>query len=82
MIWKVYVLSFFLLQPWTRDQSESTNVSHSKTQFLAERNMRSNLSYFYLDLQTVLKFHKNEQTVNSQLKSQVNKHSDLKTLKK
>ena len=31
-----------LLKPWSRDQCECTNISHSNTQFLAERGM-SNL---------------------------------------
>ena len=56
-----------------------TNISHSKTQFLDERNLRSTLFYLYSDLQTILRFHRN--TVNSQLQSHVKEHSDLRTLK-
>ena len=41
MISKTIIFLFFLLQPRTRDQSECVNVSHSKAQFLAGRNLRS-----------------------------------------
>ena len=35
------MITFCLLQPWTGDQNECTNVSHNKAQFLAEMNLRS-----------------------------------------
>ena len=39
----------FLYASRTRDQSEYTNVSHSKVQFLAERNLRSSQdSYIHI----------------------------------
>ena len=41
------ILTFCLLQPYAPDQSECTNVSHIKVQFLAEENLRSTL-YFYI----------------------------------
>ena len=41
MISKTIIFSFCLLQPRTCDQSECVNVSHSKAQFLAGRNLRS-----------------------------------------
>ena len=47
MIWKTIIFTFCLLQPWIRDPSESTNVSHSKSQFLAARNLRS-IGDFYI----------------------------------
>ena len=33
---KPIVFTFCFLQSWSRDQSKSTNVSHSETQFLKE----------------------------------------------
>ena len=43
MIAKTIIFPFCLLQPRTRDQSECVNVSHSKAQFLAGKNLRSTL---------------------------------------
>ena len=40
------IFTFCLLQPRTRDQSEWTNVSHSKAQFLVERNLRSSQDFY------------------------------------
>ena len=39
------------------------------------------LLHLYGDLHTILRFHKNEYTDNSQLQSHVDKRSDLRTLK-
>ena len=41
MLWKSIMFIFCFLQSWSRDQSECLNVSHSETQFLTERNLRS-----------------------------------------
>ena len=41
MIRKNIIFTFSLLQLGQRDQCECINVSHSKVQFLAERNLRS-----------------------------------------
>ena len=38
------------------------------------------LLYLYGDFQTILRFHKNKYTVNSQLQFCVDEYSDLKTL--
>ena len=38
---KNVIFPICLLQPRTRDQGECVNVSHSKAQFLAGRNLRS-----------------------------------------
>ena len=86
VIWKTVIFTFCLLQPRTRDQSECTDVSDSKTQFLAKRNLieiNTGLSYLYDDLQTVLRFNKNKQTINDQLQSQaqIGEHFDLRTLR-
>ena len=80
--WKTIIFTFWLLQPWTSNQSEWTNISYSRVQFLAERNLRLTVLYLYGDLQTVLRFHRNKYTVNSQLQSHVEEHSNLRTLKK
>ena len=82
MTMKDYYFHFCLLQPWTRNQSECTNISHSQARFLAERNLRSKLSDLYGDLQTILRFHRKKYTVNIQLQSHVEDHSDLRTLRK
>ena len=59
----------FASKPRTQDPSECTIVSHSKA------------VYLYSDLQTILRFTKNEYTVNSELQSHVDRHSDLRTLR-
>ena len=59
----------FASKPRTQDPSECTNVSHSKA------------VYLYSDLQTILRFTKNKYTVNSELQSHVDRHSDLRTLR-
>ena len=46
MIWKTVIFTFCLLQPWTRDSSESTNVSHSKFQFLGAINLRLKQDFY------------------------------------
>ena len=46
MIWKTVIFTFCLLQPWTRDSSESANVSHCKFQFLAARNFRLKREFY------------------------------------
>ena len=79
---KDYYFHLCLLQPWTYNQSECTNISHSKAQFLPARNLRSTLLYSYGDLQTIIRFHRNKYTVNSQLQSHTEEHSDLGTLRK
>ena len=55
MIGKTITFTFCLLQPRTRDQSECTNVSHDKAQFLAETNFEINTRILYLcgDLQAL-----------------------------
>ena len=77
MIWKTIIFTFCLLQTRTHDQSECTNVSHSKAQFLPWGNLRSTwyFTLVYGDLQTILRFRKNKYTNNSQLQSHVDKHS-------
>ena len=37
----IFIFTFCLLQPRPGDQSQCTTVSHSKSQFLAEKNLRS-----------------------------------------
>ena len=59
--------------------SECTKISHSKVQFVAERNLRSKLLYLYGDLQIILRFHRKKYNVNIQLQSQVEDHYDLRT---
>ena len=40
MTWKNAIFTFCLLQSRTSDPSESIKVSHSKAQFLAEKNLK------------------------------------------
>ena len=84
MIRKTIIFIFCLFQSQTRDQSEYTNVSHGKAQFLAEKKIEINTKnlYLYGDLQKILRFHENILlTVSSQLKSHADKHSDLRKLR-
>ena len=37
MVWKSFIWTFYLNQSWSRDQIVCTNISHSNTQFLAEK---------------------------------------------
>ena len=46
MIWNTIIFAFCLLQPQTLDPSESTNVSHSKAQFLAEKKFDINTKFY------------------------------------
>ena len=46
MIWRTIIFTFCLLQSQTRDQSKCKNFSHSKAQFLAERNLRSTRDFY------------------------------------
>ena len=46
MIWKTIIFAFCLLQRQTLDPSESTNVSHSKAQFLAEKKIDINTKFY------------------------------------
>ena len=43
--------------------------------------INARLLYLYGDLQNILRLHKNKCTVNSQLQSHIDKHSDLRTLR-
>ena len=82
VIWKTIIFTFYLLQSRTHDPSESKNVSQGKAQFLAEIwGQCKTYIFIYGYLQNILRFHKNKYTVNSQLQSLVDKHSDLKTLR-
>ena len=82
VIWKTIIFTFYLLQSRTHDSSESKNVSQGKAQFLAEIwGQCKTYIFIYGYLQNILRFHKNKYTVNSQLQSLVDKHSDLKTLR-
>ena len=76
MISKTVVFTLYLLQSRTHDQSECTNFCHSKANCLAENNLRSTRDSY---LQIILRFHKNKKAVNSQLQSQVDEYSDLRT---
>ena len=64
------------------NQSDCTDISHSKARFLAERNLRSKLLYLYGDLQTILRFHRDKYTVNIQLQFHFEDHFDLRKLRK
>ena len=61
MVWKPIVYTFCLLESWSHDQSECTNISHCKTQFLAE-----SLNMWSLHLQdnfhNILRFFKKKYT--------------------
>ena len=46
MFCKTIILTFCLLQPRPRDQSQWTNVSHGKNQFLGERNLRTTREFY------------------------------------
>ena len=80
--WTTIVFTFCLLQHWACDQKEYTSISESKAQFLAKRNLRSILLCFFGDLQTILRFHRKNYTVNGQPKSHIEENSDLRTLRK
>ena len=45
---------------------------------LMYHSINTRISNLYDDLQTILRFHKNKYTVNSQLEYHVNEHSDLR----
>ena len=76
MIWKTIIFIF-------DSPSESTNGSHSKARFLAQKKNWDQYKTFYLygDLQTILKLYKNKYTLNSQPQFHLDKHSDLRTLR-
>ena len=58
-----------LLQPQSHDLNQSTDVFHSKVQFLAIRYEFEIKIYLYGDLEIILRFHKNKYTIKSQLQS-------------
>ena len=39
MVWKSIAYTFCLLEYWSHSQSESINISHSKTQFLGKSSL-------------------------------------------
>ena len=59
------------------DQSECTNISRSKTQFLSERSL-SSILYFYIYMAIFKPFQ--SFIFNSQLQYHIDEHSDLRTL--
>ena len=65
MVWKTIVYTFCLFESWSRDQSESTNISHSQTQFLAESSLNMWALRLYDNFHNILRSSKKKYTVTS-----------------